>query len=555
MTKFNPKTFEEAHQLLQEKILPNIYVQTATLPESIVMKYIPKEINEPLPEVDSFPLYAALPSDDPDRVYLEIFSSSEKANAKKQDERWLIDVAKAFNDQNFFTSYGQLIQVGIRNVPSGIGQRLIASKTVQPNGYTPSHELWLEMLKHEKIEPIMIEPALLPSNAGFVVDNSLKQEISPNQDLTFDRILEAILSSKINIGYTNPYTSSTGLNLLYTLFWRAAGHDRDGKSLTVADLQSPLVKSVFNNFQKQVLVTALITPDLKEIFLRDPQKLPIFAIDYLSYATLKQLPEFAKTTYVPFGIPHNSPLAGFEWNTPTQQEALKIFAEFATSEAMVKLAPSSEIEVTQYLQRQDLPSIPNGEILKQVQSHWKRQKDSGRTVYLMNVIDTSGSMEGEPLQAVKAGLKLATQEINQGNYVGLVTYDDQPVIQVPLAPFDTLQHQRLLAAIDHLTADGGTAMYDGVMVALSELMKQKEATPDGKFYLLLLTDGKTNRGFEFNQIQEIIAQSGVRVYPIAYGDVNEAELNAVAKLRESTVKVGTLENMQSLLRGLFQTNL
>ena len=106
----------------------------------------------------------------------------------------------------------------------------------------------------------------------------------------------------------------------------------------------------------------------------------------------------------------------------------------------------------------------------------------------MTVIDTSGSMEGKPLNAVKEGLRIASSEINAGNYVGLVSYGDQPIDLVPLAPFDQMQHKRFLAAIDGLQADGGTAMYDGVMVGLGKLIDQKKANPNGKFYLLLLTD-------------------------------------------------------------------
>ena len=61
------------------------------------------------------------------------------------------------------------------------------------------------------------------------------------------------------IGYPNPYSSSTALNLLYSIFWRGAGHQEDGQPLTIADLESPQVKSVFQGFQQQVLITTTTT--------------------------------------------------------------------------------------------------------------------------------------------------------------------------------------------------------------------------------------------------------------------------------------------------------
>ena len=72
---------------------------------------------------------------------------------------------------------------------------------------------------------------------------------------------------------------------------------------------------------------------------------------------------------------------------------------------------------------------------------------------------------------------------------------------------------------------------------------------------MLLSDGQTNVGYKFNEIKDIMAYSGVRFYPIAYGEVNEQEMQAIAELRESTVKLGTPENVQELFRDLFQVNL
>ncbi|MBE9042354.1 VWA domain-containing protein [Oscillatoriales cyanobacterium LEGE 11467] len=539
---------------LENTILPRISVQTELIPDEIALNYSTENIAEPLPDVEKYPLYGAQPSTDPNAVYIEIFSSAEKANGKKIDERWLVDVAEAFNQQQFTTSSQQVIQVGIRKIPSGVGERTIAGGAAQP-AMVRSHGLWLEMLKSKGIGVNLVTDSLLPNNAGFVIQNQLKKELWGNEDVTFDRVLDAILAGKITVGYTNPFTSSTGMNLLHTLLWQAAGHHQDGSPLTSTDLQSPQVRSVFETHQKQVLITALITPDLKNIAIRDPQKLPAFAVSYLDYSSLKQLPEFAQTSYIPFGIPHSNPLAGFSWNTAQQQEALQKFAEFANTQAMQKLAPDMGDEVINYIQRPDLPKLPAGDVLIEAQSFWKKQKDGDRTVYLMGVIDTSGSMEGEPLNAVKSGLQIASKEINSGNYFGLITFDDRPHFRLPLAPFDTLQHQRLLAAIDYLRADGSTAMYDAIMVGLSELMKYQKDDPNGRFYLLVLTDGDTNRGFNFARVKSIIQESGVRVYPIAYGDVNQSELDEIAALRESTVKLGTPENVQGLLKGLFQTNL
>lgn len=194
-------------------------------------------------------------------------------------------------------------------------------------------------------------------------------------------------------------------------------------------------------------------------------------------------------------------------------------------------------------------------MLLAAQSNWKLQKDSGRTVYMALVIDTSGSMEGARMQAVQEGLKVAAGQINPGNFVSIVTFDDNPVRRLPLAPFDQLQHQRFLATVDLLRADGATAMYDGVMVALADLMEKKAADPTGRFYLLLLTDGDVNRGFKFDAVQDLMAYSDVRFYPIAYGEVNQSELQAIASLRESTVQQGSPDNVQSLFRDLFQVNL
>ncbi|MEO0535701.1 MAG: VWA domain-containing protein [Cyanobacteria bacterium P01_A01_bin.123] len=551
----NVDSLESAEALLRDRVVPNIDLDENFIGDEIASRYTTDSITEPLPNIEDFPVYGASPIAAGNSLYLEIYSSSEKANADKQNERWLVEVADAFNQQGITTASGQTVQVGIRKIPSGTAARLIAAGQVQPAGYSPSNDLWVELLKSEGVTPSVVVPRLVPNTAGFVLQDVAYQQLASGGEVSFEQILDGVLSGQLSVGYPNPYTSSTSLNLLYHLFWRASGQQEAGQALTAADLELPQVNSVFSTFQDQVLITTTTTLDLQDVFIRDPDKLQGFPLEYQNYLNLKQIAGFESVQFVPFGIPHNNPLIGFDWNDSETTAALQQFGEFATSDPMQQLATGQGFEPTAYLSQADLPPVPTGEVLTAAQSYWKERKDGGRTVYLMTVVDTSGSMDGQPLEAVKTGLQVASSVINAGNQVGLVTFGDRPQYLVPLASFDQLQHQRLLAAIDSLRADGSTAMYDAVMIGLNELMQKRQADPDGRFYLMLLTDGEANRGYNFTDVRGILEYSDIRIYPIAYGDVNEAELQEIAQLRESTVKEGNPENVQDLLKGIFQTNL
>jgi Ca-activated chloride channel family protein len=538
---------ETARTALMESVLPQIDVGDEVVADEVAARYATDQIAEPMPLVTDFPLYGAQPSSG-NTVYVEIFSSSEKANVNRQNERWLVEVAEAFNQRQETLPSGEVIQVGVRQVPSGTAARMLGAEAAQPQGYSPSNDLWVSMIQSEGVPVTPVAARLVPNTAGWVLPKTVYDQLAENGTVSFDRLLVAV-------AYPNPYASSTALNLLYTLYLRAAGHQQSGGQLTVAELQTPQVNSVFDQFQSQVLITTATTLDMQELFLRDQSKLQAFPLEYQNYLALRQVPGFENTEFVPFGIPHNNPLVGFEWNTPQQQAALERFSAFALSPEMQALAAQQGFVETDYLKAGAFPPTPAGDVLLAAQSNWKLRKDGGRTVYMALVIDTSGSMEGERMQAVQDGLRIAAGQINPGNYVSIVTFDDGPIRRLPLAPFDQQQHQRFLATVDTLRADGATAMYDGVMVGLADLMGKQAADPTGRFYLLLLTDGDVNRGFKFDAVRDIMAYSDVRFYPIAYGEVSQDELQAIASLRESTVQQGSPDNVQSLFKDLFQVNL
>ncbi len=548
---------ESAQAALEQSILPKINVRESYIDPVVASRYAVDAIEDPLPNIQDFPLHRAGATQDSDTIRLEILSSSEKANINRQNERWLVDVASRFNQENLTLDSGERIQVEIRQIASGTAARLLGAEAIEPEGYSPSNDFWIAMLREEGIPTTVVVPQLLPNTAGWVVQKQVYDRLTAQGEATFEGLLGQILAGNVSVGYPNPYSSSTSLNLLYTLFWQAADLPQTDGSLTLSALQSPVVNSVFTSFQQQVLISTPTTLDLQEIFIRDPDKLQAFPLEYQNYQALVTLPNFTDVAFIPFGIPHNNPLVGFGWNTPQEQAALERFGAYASSEPMRSLAIEQGFVETDYSKNSNQhPPMPSGEILRAAQSYWKGQKDAGRTVYLMLVVDVSGSMSGSPIRAVQEGLRVASTQINSSNQVGMIAFNERPTYLLPLAPFDIQQHQGLLAAIDQLRADGLTATHDALMVAVADLMKQANQDPDGIYYVLLLSDGETNRGFRLNDTRAILEYSNVRVYPIAYGSgADRGELESIAALRESVVQVGTVDNVQTLLKDLLQTNL
>ena len=97
------------------------------------------------------------------------------------------------------------------------------------------------------------------------------------------------------------------------------------------------------------------------------------------------------------------------------------------------------------------------------------------------VLDTSGSMRGEPLRAAKAAVRLFLDEMPAGVDVALIAFGDTAEL---VAPF-TKDLDTVLAAMDSLDAFGETALYNGVVLA-SNLFEVVQAP---RRAIVVLSDG------------------------------------------------------------------
>jgi len=125
-------------------------------------------------------------------------------------------------------------------------------------------------------------------------------------------------------------------------------------------------------------------------------------------------------------------------------------------------------------------------------------------VYLL--IDTSGSMKGEPIESVKVGIEAMLSSLRSEPYalesvnISIITYDREVKVLVPLTPLEDFQLPEIIVPESGPTHTGA---------ALELLCKQVDAevrlsTPERKGdwmpLLFLLTDGKPSDVQTYNQV-------------------------------------------------------
>jgi len=124
------------------------------------------------------------------------------------------------------------------------------------------------------------------------------------------------------------------------------------------------------------------------------------------------------------------------------------------------------------------------------------------------VLDTSGSMEGAPLQAAKDAAKAFIAELQPPSRAALVTFSGKPTVLVP----PTADVAALNAAVDGIAAEGETSLYDAALVGMRQVNRDGDAQP----VVVVLSDGAdtTSRTSLTSALSEIRA-SGVPILAVA----------------------------------------
>lgn len=522
-------TAEDASKKL-DKMYKDIQVANAE-PVKGQIDLDPADIGDSLPDISKFPISVENTTDQ----FVEIFSSTEKSGTGV--DGWLNEVAEDFNKSQMKVG-GSPVSVKIRNIASGTAADYIKSGKYVPDAFTPSNELWGEMVKAQGIKTELVAERLVGNVAGIVSSKAKHDELVEKYgSINIKTVTDAIADNELSMGYTDPFASSTGLNFLVT----ALG------TFDSSDLLGDKAVQGFEKFQANVPFIASTTLQMREA--AKTGMLDAFVLEYQTYMNAADF----KSGYVftPFGVRHDSPLYALGDLPQEKLDIIKKFAEFAQQDKYQKLADEKGFNgLNEY--RSELPAI-DGSLLSSAQKLWKEKKDGNKPIAAVFVADVSGSMDGEPLNRLKESLLKGQKYLGRDNSIGFVSYSDNVTINLPIAKYDTNQQSMFVGAINSLQASGGTATFDGIVVAMKMLQDTLAVNPDVKPVIFVLSDGETNEGHSLKDIRGLIENYKIPIYTIGY-NANIKALESISSINEAAsinadtddvvYKIGNLLNVQ-----------
>ncbi|WP_413173600.1 vWA domain-containing protein [Anabaena azotica] len=115
--------------------------------------------------------------------------------------------------------------------------------------------------------------------------------------------------------------------------------------------------------------------------------------------------------------------------------------------------------------------------------------DRSAPLNLCLILDHSGSMNGRSLETVKKAASLLVDKLSSEDRLSIVVFDHRAKVLVPNQIIT--DRNQIKQQITRLTADGGTAIDEGLRLGIEELAKGKKDTISQAF---LLTDGENEHG-------------------------------------------------------------
>ncbi|WP_128380865.1 vWA domain-containing protein [Streptomyces cavernae] len=422
--------------------------------------------------------------------------------------------------------------------------------------------LWLSSNDYLHLRPdaarkVVSETPVMTSPVAIGVKTTTVRRLGwKPQEVTWSQVEQAVRDGRLTYGMTDPARSNSGFSALISV---ASGLSGAQSALTEADV-------------------AKATPRLKEFF--KGQKLTSGSSGWLAAA-------YGRRGTVDALINYESMLTPMKDLTVIRPRDGVVTADYPltslaatgqdTRDTVRRVAdalrtPEIQDEITRStFRRPVVTSVPPSDALDTgrrrelpfpgsrsvadglLDSYENKLRRPSRTVY---VLDTSGSMEGDRIERLKAALADLTGDFRDREEVTLMPFGSD-VKSVRTHVVDPADPRAGLDAIrgdtDALSADGDTAIFTSLQKAYGHL----GTGPDTFTSIVLMTDGENTAGAKASEFDDFYqglpaAQREIPVFPILFGDSDRDELEHIAELtggRLFDAQKGSLDGAFEEIRG------
>jgi Ca-activated chloride channel family protein len=402
-------------------------------------------------------------------------------------------------------------------------------------------DTWLGIVTYRAMAECLGWPA---KDIGYA--DILALRASPEGWAKYPSCAQAKWGRRPLLAFTNPNTSTSGRNVLVSLYSIAAG--KPPGQLTAADVERPDVVAYVKQFQQLVdhympgtipLNTKIVQgPRYGQFFLMPEDNLVNLAKGHekaiANDGTEQAVPPVKDLVmiYPKEGSVRNGNPAGIvraPWVSADEADAAHEWIDYVRADgqqrkfvaAGFRPARGSGVDVDERrFERWGLdargpratiePSELAPDVLAKVVGSWGSVKKPSIVTF---VVDVSASMAGKKLDQVKQGMGLVLDAMSKektDNQVGLVTFASQIETEIPPVSLSTGKYQ-IADAVDAMRPRDSTALYDAIARAIT-LTDAAPGDPDATRAVVVLSDGQANSGHvDLSQIVQMESRAEVVV--------------------------------------------
>jgi len=488
------------------------------------------------------------------------------------------DLVAGFNSQGLKTPDGRPMQVnGVVMEPEAM---IEAAVNGQVQAVNPDSSIWLDQIdrawqaKNQSDSPLVGETSRYAISPVVIAmwEDVARSMGYPDKRLGWEDILNKAKAGP-NFKWSHPSTSSaSGLLATLAMFYAGAGKTR---GLTIEDVQAESTLNYVAQVQKTVRQYGEGEwPTMQRVIEQGRNYLDAFVVgeQLVVYHNQGTGRDKLVAIYPREGTMwEDHPLALLE--TPglsadqrltfqrfrdyllSKESQQKVLAQgFRPTDLSIPLtgaaSPINEARGVNPAEPQTALQIPGAAVVQVVRDVWWYTK---RNTNVFLVADTSGSMQGDKMEAAREAMRVFVDQI-KGNKerVGLVTFSSAVNDIIELKDLGS-NRVALNDKIATVQAGGDTALLDAIRTAYLRLQKLNDRERINA--IVVMTDGRENNSqTTLNQLVSQIKRQNaggvpVVIFCIAYGsDADFDVLNAIAAASNGQARQGDLATIRDLYK-------